>query len=41
VFNPNDYITYTCPIEEDATDWYETEGYDIIIQAGQSNASPW
>ncbi|MBQ9481968.1 MAG: hypothetical protein IJU84_07385 [Clostridia bacterium] len=38
VFNPNDYLTYTCPIEEDDTDWYETEGYDIIIQAGQSNA---
>ncbi|MBP5308507.1 MAG: hypothetical protein J6Z34_05185 [Clostridia bacterium] len=38
VFNPSDFLTYTCPIEEGDTDWYETEGYDIIIQAGQSNA---
>ncbi|MBP5466279.1 MAG: hypothetical protein J6Y43_01775, partial [Clostridia bacterium] len=38
VFNPNDYITYTCPIEDDGIDWYEIPGYDIIIQGGQSNA---
>ena len=38
VFNPDDYETFTCAIEEDDTDWWDYEGYDIIIQAGQSNA---
>ena len=37
-FNINDFLTYPTVLTEDTTDYSTKSGYDIIIQAGQSNA---
>ena len=37
-FNMNDFVSYAAPLAEDTTDYSTKSGYDIIIQAGQSNA---